>query len=131
MGAWGSESFENDDALDWVNDLEASEGTAVIKLTLQAVIDESDYLEAPECSAALAAAEVVAALKGAPGKGLPEEVLKWIAGNATTPDRSLIEKTLAAVTRIKTDSELLGLWEDEGDPGDWRAGVEDLESRLQ
>lgn len=71
MGAWGSGSFDNDDALDWVNDLEGSKGTAVIEFALQAVLDESDYLEAPECSAALCAAEVVAALKGAPGQGLP------------------------------------------------------------
>jgi hypothetical protein len=131
MGAWGSGSFDNDDALDWVNDPEGSEGIAAIEPALQAVLDESGYLEAPECSAALAAAEVVAALKGTPGQGLPEAVLKWIAGNAMTPDQPLVDRTLTTVARIKTDSELRGLWEDEGGPGDWRAGVENLESRLR
>jgi hypothetical protein len=39
------------------------------------------YLGAPVCSAALAAAEVVAALLGNAGKALPDEVRKWVVDN--------------------------------------------------
>jgi hypothetical protein len=74
MGAWGSDSFENDDAADWVADFCDAPDPAVIVKALSAVadLDASQYLEAPDCSVGIAAAEVVAALKGAPNSNLPD-----------------------------------------------------------
>ena len=62
MGAWGCGSFENDDAVDWVYEFESS-GVAAVASALEHVssIAEDEYLEAPEASAAIAAAEIVAA----------------------------------------------------------------------
>lgn len=68
-GAWGSGSFENDDALDLSTNLAQQPDTALVYQTLRgAVRDRTAYLEAPDGSAAVAAAEVVAALKGHPCK---------------------------------------------------------------
>ena len=65
MGAWGLGNFDNGDALDWVVDLKEPSGLGILEKPLSAVQTKSHgYLEAPECSIALAAAEVVAALCG-------------------------------------------------------------------
>ena len=66
MGAWGVGPFENDDASDWVYQLEGAEDLELVRGTLEAAANPQGYLEAPTCSEALAAAEVVAALSGRP-----------------------------------------------------------------
>ncbi len=79
MGVWGAKSFENDDALDWVADLdEANDIEPVTKALNYIVNGDSDYLEIPECSVAVAAAEIVAALRGFPVSDPPDEVQDWI-----------------------------------------------------
>lgn len=62
MGARGCGSFENDDAADWVYELESG-GVAAVASALEQVssVAEDEYLEAHEASAAMAAAEIVAA----------------------------------------------------------------------
>ncbi len=75
MGTWGAKSFENDDAMDWIAVIEEASDTEPMKDALAAVLEaEGEYLEAPDCSNAMAAAEVIAALNGAPSPDLPEEV---------------------------------------------------------
>jgi len=130
MGAWGIGTFDNDDASDWLYDLERSEGTALIEESLDRVPAEEDYLESPECANALAAAEIVAALKGVPAPGLPEGALHWISAKAITPSSGLIDKAISAVQKIKAASELRELWEETEDFNALRACVEDIEQRL-
>ena len=83
MGAWGTGSFENDDAMDWVADLEGSDDLAIVVETLSRVADAGDdYVETPEGAAAVAAAEVVAALLGASGPTVTDEVREWVNAHA-------------------------------------------------
>lgn len=129
MGAWGAGSFENDDALDWLDDLE-SRGLAAVDEALRAAAEaEGAYLEAPDASTALAAAEVVATLRGRPPLDFPGEVEAWAKLNAREPDRALLELARAAVDRVRADSELKELWEESG-ADEWRAAVDDLLARL-
>ena len=65
-GAWGEGSFENDDALDWVGQCIKAGTTAPVSAALAAVLD-GRYVQAPDGSEAVAAAEVVAAAMGKPG----------------------------------------------------------------
>ncbi|SFN43433.1 protein of unknown function [Formivibrio citricus] len=58
-GAWGEGAFDNDDALDWVAQCTRSKDITPVSRALQAVLS-TEYIEAPEGSAAIAAAEVVA-----------------------------------------------------------------------
>jgi hypothetical protein len=60
MGAWGEGNFENDSVLDWLAELGDA---AQVKAALDAVAGAPPdaYLEVDECSAALGAAEVLAA----------------------------------------------------------------------
>jgi Domain of unknown function (DUF4259) len=74
MGAWGHGSFENDDAADWVHEFELQGASAVVPAQESvSKIPEDEYLEAPEASVAIAAAEIVAAARERfiepPGRG--------------------------------------------------------------
>jgi hypothetical protein len=129
MGAWGHRSFENDDALDWVIELESS-GQAAIDRALTAVTDEAeDYMDACDCTRALAAAEVVAALRGRPATDLPDAAQAWASGSPA-PDDQLVAKAMDATNRILADSELKDLWEESDGYRAWQANVEGLQSRL-
>ena len=128
MGAWGVGPFENDDAADWVYELEAGEGLDVLRSALS--LGELDYVEAPEGSIALAAAEIVAASGGQPHPELPEEPAAWLASNGgqvTEAERQLARQ---AVARVGAEgSELAELWEDAGAEA-WRATLDDVNRRL-
>lgn len=129
MGAWGAGSFDNDDALDWCAELEA-EGLPAAGGALRAAKElADDYLEAPESSMALAAAEVVAALRGRPAADLPEHVAAWVAAHPDDPGDDLVRLAREAVDAVAAGSELAELW-GEVDDAEWRAAVADLRSRL-
>ena len=128
MGAWGAGPFDNDDALDWLATLSASRDFAAGRQALN--VAGEDYLEAPEGSTALAAAEVVAAALGHPAASLPDEVTAWVNSNASVVAPGDVAIALAAVERVRAgDSELRELWADAaGD--EWLDGVQALRQRL-
>lgn len=129
-GAWGVDTFENDDALDWVAQCARSAGSAEVSAALEAAI-AAKYLEAPEGSAALAAAEVVAAALGKPSSKLPTELASWLARQPKQQIAQLAPRARLAVARVKDAgvSELRQLWS-EGKPDQWLSRVEKLELRL-
>jgi hypothetical protein len=129
MGAWGSGGFDNDDAVDFLNDLPAKEVSA-IKEILGRIEKQTGYIEAPECNVAIAAAEVIAASKGAPSSDAPSEIAAWIKEKRPTVVPELTGSALKAVGRIKADSELKDLWNEAGRLQEWRNRVEDLVQRL-
>ena len=131
MGAWAEGSFDNDDAGDWVWELKEAEDTAVLEEVFSVVTDNEDFLEAPDCSIAIAAAEVVAAMRKRPAAKLPSEVKAYVTrvGDGASPD--LVEAALTALNRVRTKSELQELWDESKDAEKWRKAVEELESRLR
>ena len=133
MGAWGAGSFDNDDAADWLAEFcdDPNEGALSGALTTVAEADAEEYLEAPECSFGLAAAEFVAALKGAPSSDMPDEARACLAKLTVKANPGLVSLALRAVERIRTNSELRELWDELEDPGEWYAAVGDLEARLK
>ena len=135
MGAWSHESFGNDDACDFGSELEESEDTAQIEAALDAVLSAgSGYLEAPESSVAIAAAEAVARLQGNWGKrdAYSEPVDSWVAAVKLVPPANLVAKAHQSLQRILTEpSELLELWSESEDKGLWVAAVHELKSRIR
>ena len=132
MGAWGQNSFDNDSALDWVDYFEANPTRDVLEEAFDLVLEGEEYLEVDECSAALAAAEIVAALRGRPVADFPENI--DVKSLAIKVDEDLEAMALAAVEKVKIyeDSELKQLWEETGDGGaDWHAAVQDLIQRIK
>jgi len=132
-GAWGMGPFDNDDALDWVWELEDSDSTAVLESALKDVVGSMFYFSAPECSRAIAAAEVVAALAGKPRPELPDEVASWVRSNKLVADEELINLAKQSVTLVRDSnkSELAELWRDSGsDYDEWHSSLSDLLKRL-
>jgi len=134
MGAWSHEAFGNDDAGDWIAQLEERKDLGLVESTLDAVLAiGDDYLEAPEASEAIAAAEVVARLRGRPGSAdaAAEAVDAWVECVKLQVPPALTAKARRALDRILTEpSELMELWDESEDAAAWRASVEDLKARL-
>lgn len=91
MSVWGAESFENDDALAWVTDFCGSPERHLL-LDALTIIKESEgqHLSTLYCVIALAAAEVVAALKKAPSPGLTGNIKDCLINLKMPVDSSLI-----------------------------------------
>lgn len=132
MGTWGMTTFENDDASDWLYDLEADEDGSILARALQPVNQIGDaYLEAPECCNALAAAEIIAALAGRPMQDLPENAQQWVdAHRSIDPKPLLAPAAIKAVARIRQTSELRELWDEAPELPAWLASIDDLHRRL-
>jgi hypothetical protein len=130
-GAWGPGTFDNDDALDWVRLCTKSKGSAVIASAFKAATQTGD-LQAPEGAAAVAAAEVVAAAKGNPGKGLPKELSNWLNNQSKQEIAKFAPIARNALTRVKDTnvSELGQLWKESSDK-QWARTIAELEARLQ
>lgn len=127
MGAWGHGSFDNDDALDWLGDLE-DQGPILVLDALEQIVALVAYDDA--CCAALAAAELVAAAHGRGEDRLNDTAAAWLRenrGEVATIDRKLAHR---AVERIFTKSELRDLWSESGDDNEWHADVRELLGRL-
>jgi hypothetical protein len=128
MGAWGYLPFENDDALDWLDELDGG-GAEAVRQELARAGDR--YVEAPEGAVALAAAEVTSASQGNPLGELPENVTDWVTAHGAAITAEDVEMALEAVERVAGErSELAELWEESDEPG-WRGSLDDLLERLR
>ena len=131
MGAWAAGSFDNDDAGDWVCELPQANDLSILEKAFSRVIECEGDVEAPDCSVAIAAAEVVAALRQRPCVAPPEEVREYVARIATPPAPALVGLALQALEQVKTKSELQQLWEEGDSRTEWQQAVTELEGRLR
>jgi hypothetical protein len=128
MAAWGSGSFENDDAADWLARL-GTIGPDDLTKIFGTAADDTGYVEAPAASIVVAAAEVVAALNGRPLQDVPAEIVKWTT-NRQAPAPELKALTLRALDRVRKNSELKDLWLEADGLNDWTAAIQDLQTRV-
>lgn len=133
MGAWGALAFDNDTANDWAYDLEEVGDLSLIESTFTELEGiGGDYLDQDIACNALAACEVLARLRGNAGyrNAYTEKVDQWVAAHPVSPSPALINRALAAITRIlEDDSELRELWE-EGDASEWLDAIDNLRTRV-
>jgi len=129
VGAWGTGSFENDDVMDWVAELNTLAPAGLEKILAQAA-DEPAYLESPTASVALGAAEVVAALSGSPSASAPKEVAQWVKKHPQALTPRLKDAALRAADRVRRNSELKDLWMEADGLTDWIEVLKDLQARL-
>ncbi|SFJ28138.1 DUF4259 domain-containing protein [Jannaschia pohangensis] len=137
MGTWGVDSFDNDDAGDFVAALEAdkSEPPVVnaerVIAALDAVFAQSAQgLDAGVAAIGVAAADIVATSLGqsrATEKADPYEL-----ENALKFNDDAVGKAVAVLSRVRADgSELAALWDETDDAEDWRTALSALEARLR
>ncbi|BDG05435.1 DUF4259 domain-containing protein [Anaeromyxobacter oryzae] len=108
--------------------MEAEDGLDVVADSLAAATSVGDWLEIPDAAAALAAAELVAAARGAPSPVLPAEAVAWAA---RTPGlAALAPRARSACEAVRRGSELRERWEESGGVAAWDAAVAALARRL-
>jgi hypothetical protein len=126
VGAWSTGAFANDDASDWVYELEGADDLALCRDALE----EAD-LDAGEGARAIAAAAVMAAAAGRRGGELPEEVEAWLDTVGPKPSDADLALARRAVERVRGPrSELAELWGASPSSADWVANLDELVSRL-
>lgn len=128
MGAWGHKTFENDDASDWLYELEESSDLSVIE---NALTFEDTYIEAPDACNALAAAEILLAIAGKPHSELPENAAAWVAENTHLNSAPLFPVAAASLAKVLSDnSELKELWEETEEFASWKDDVKEIIAAL-
>ena len=129
-GAWGVGSFDNDGALDWIDQCLESRDTAAIVLALNTSL-KAKMIEEPDGAAAIAAAEVVAASMGKPGKDFPDSLRAWLQLQSKEKIAKLGPSARKALERIRDPklSELKQLWS-QSNSKQWDERLVKLQSRL-
>ena len=132
MSAWGISNFENDTALDWVNEVvhrkEIESFKESVELFLKSFSIENTSLM--DCSKFLAIAETMAALLGSPGQDFPEELQYWIETKYIKIEASTLESAKRGVQMIMNDSEAKEMYLDSGYFKSWEKAQKDLIKRL-
>jgi hypothetical protein len=139
MGAWGIKTFENDGALDWLgNFLDAPSETkfrlsfapqAASKGFLSKLFGGSSSAASPELDGeeVLAAAEIVATLRGHPAEDAIED-LKDLPDIKVSDE--IVALAIKAIDSVLVSSNLKDCWEETDDYGAWYATVKDIRARL-
>jgi hypothetical protein len=136
MGAWGVTIFEDDSALDFLDEqlLPHSDPRAVMRAAFESAIG-ADYLDYEAGHAVLvSAAAIQAAISGQPlVEDEPEDWAMWRKGLAELDFSQLCEIGSAACLRVCGGaSELHELWaENEELFSAWKSGVETLAANLK
>ena len=128
MGAWGAGSFDNDEALDWLDELD-DRGMDALRDALSAAA-EAEAPDAGVSARAVAAAEVVATLGGRPSVDVPGEVTGWMAATHAEAGDDLVVLALRALDRVLHASALRDLWARTPELGAWEASLAALRMRL-
>jgi hypothetical protein len=131
---WGTASFENDPASDWFLRVEeAVEPGAVIASALDAAVGHADYLGLDAACEAIAAAELSASCAGHPPDRLPDHVRRWVDGHPHQPHDSEVDQAILAVERVRAESALRELWDEDvdGRTDRWLAEIDTLIARLR
>jgi hypothetical protein len=130
-GTWGAGAFENDDALEWVNRCTRSSEAALIEQTF-AEAASADEIDIALGSAVIAAAEVVADVRGRRKGVLPTSLSNWLSLQGGENILRLATTAHAALLRVRDPrvSELRQLWDEERN-SKWLDGVDKLIASLR
>jgi len=137
MSAWGTGSFDNDGALDFLADYR--EGTAaVVETVLRDIANLADgtYIEADAGQAAIVAGEVIAACHDNPSESIDEDMLDDLLTHraAVVENLDLIDYAATAIPKVLASetSEVAEHWEaaEPEDAESFEANAADLLSRL-
>jgi len=132
MGAWGHGSFENDSALDWLENAFKPGGAAAVEAALRyaAESEEDAYLDIDEASAVVAAAEFVAAARDGDLSKLGTTQSDFAAHRQSLTSPHLLVLARKALARVVRKSELQELWT-EGQDASWQREMSNLLARLR
>jgi hypothetical protein len=116
MGAWGIKNFENDTAVDWINDFQEEGNTAEVEEILDQILLEKDFIDDEESFITLGFLELLAVNLNLTPTTIDNDFDFPIT-------RSLVDKTIKATHKIlffENHSELRELWEESEDYPQWQ-----------
>ena len=129
MAAWGTKTFEEDTANDWVQELLDSDDPR--EFLIDSISIDSGFLEADQASTILAAGETLIALLDEPRAGVPSELVDWAGDNECDDVSDLPEMALPALDKILSeDCELNNIWSESEDYDEWVENVESMREIL-
>lgn len=130
MGAWGIGNFDNDAAMDWMQ--EFAEHPTEVSLTnvFKSVAESDEFIEVDEGAIVLVAAEIIAAIKGNKSADYSEDMQVFKEINVQD---TLVYEALKAIDIVSQsdESELRQLWQETDEFEQWYAVINDLKSRIQ
>ncbi len=137
MGTWDSSVFGNDDAADFSFEFDDADTVAevapIIENALDAVLNSTLDLEAPDGATGLAAAALVVAWNepGLLGNDAAYAPAPWPRTTEPLP-RNLHTKAAAVLDRVKNaeGNELAQLWAESGETAEFNAEIARWRSRL-
>jgi hypothetical protein len=124
MGVYGVSNFENDSALDWIDEFLEKPTDSKLTNALNGAWPEMN-----ESQIVLGAAEAVSARLGHPALDLPIMLMEWCASCRKPPSDNLVALASTRVQNIITASALRSEWE-AADLKEWEALQQNLLSRL-
>ncbi|MFN3432299.1 MAG: DUF4259 domain-containing protein [Candidatus Sericytochromatia bacterium] len=128
MDTWGYGAFENDAGSDLVHDLKQAKGPAILKDAFAGA--KSGGWDSDDCQTAVAAAEIIAAMRGAPSPSLPKEAAAWVQKQPQPPAEPLVAQARDVVKAILANSELKEIWQESGSAKPWIEAMQELQRRL-
>lgn len=134
MGTWSTGSFGNDDASDFLSELQGVEDLSAIEHAIEEAEESGAELGADVAAAAVAACEVLAALLEQPGEDFEAstDASDWVDSVEVDVPASLTSRAVRVLaTVLGAGSELRQLWQESGEYEVWRRSVFDLRSRLE
>ncbi|PQO31397.1 hypothetical protein C5Y96_13745 [Blastopirellula marina] len=133
MGAWGHEIFDNDAACDWLDSLLVRDDLSSIELALDKVNQSADSIDTATASAALAACETLARLRGRPGlhEASLDQLKHWTDHHNHLDTDHLVPLAMQTLARIQADDcQLKQQWQQSENFEKWVATVEDVARRI-
>ena len=124
MGTWGAGAFENDEAMDFAAEIRSARDLADA-LTIGT---PEQPIDADTACRIVVVAECVAAMRGHPAEGMPDDLAERVAGFGR-PSRSLFHHARDHLSGVMLRSELMELWA-EADPAPFNLAMHDLLERL-
>jgi hypothetical protein len=130
MGTWGYGNFDNDGAIDWLEDFVDNPKPKSVDIAFKKILDAAKFINLDDSEHALAAAELVAGLNKKPSLDLPESARLFLERYNIMATPELKEMAAKVVARIRDKSEIKELWTESGDLDPWLEVVDDLLERL-
>ena len=129
MAAWGTKTFEEDTANDWIQELIDSDDPR--EFLIESVSTEAGFIEADQGSAVLAAGETLIALLDEPRDGVPGELVDWVGVNECDDVSDLPELAVESIDRVLgNQSELRDVWSEAEDFEEWLENIQQMRELL-
>lgn len=131
MGIWDDDGFANDEALDWLGQLDPAEGLRPLRQVMHgATAAPAPALDVRQAAHVLVAVELMAAAGGRPHPGMPRAAHHWCAALEEPVSRDDLILATRALDLVGTSSALSELWSQRAGEAGWHQELDDLRMRL-